>query len=219
MKDTRTKILDTAEKLFANNGVAAVSLREINAAAGVSPSVLHYHFGGRDELVATMLERRLPALNAERSKMLEELQAGARDVTVRELLSVTLLPLVRLIQDDGKAGQRFVKVLARMHLERNAVYQALTMKYYPESRLEVFDELMKRSPDCSPEILETRLAMAIDAMFSTLAAFDMSARIWQTHLAVKPLPIEHAVEVLLDFMCAGILNGSPVAAKKNPEKK
>lgn len=208
MKDTRTKILDTAEKLFANNGVAAVSLREINAAAGVSPSVLHYHFGGRDELISSMLERRLPALNAKRSAMLEALQNSGRDVTVRDLLSVTLLPLVELIRDDGKAGQRFVKVLARLHLERNAVYQALTMKYYPESRLEVFDELMQRCPDCTPEILETRLAMAIDAMFSTLAALDMAARIWQTHLAQQPLPMETSVEVLLDFMCAGVLNAT-----------
>jgi AcrR family transcriptional regulator len=208
MKDTRTKILDTAEKLFANNGVAAVSLREINAAAGVSPSVLHYHFGGRDALVATMLERRLPALNAERSAMLDELQTSGKEVTVRQLLAVTVLPLVRLLQEDGKAGQRFVKVLARLHLERNAVYQALTMKYYPESRLEVFEELMQRCPACTPEILETRLAMAIDSMFSTLAAFDMSARIWQTHLAVNPLPVAQSVEVLLDFMCAGVLNGN-----------
>jgi AcrR family transcriptional regulator len=214
MKDTRGKILDTAEKLFANNGVAAVSLREINAAAGVSPSVLHYHFGGRDELIATMLERRLPALNAKRSAMLEELQNSQREVTVRDLLSVTLFPLVELILGEGKAGQRFVKVLARLHLERNTVYQALTMKYYPESRLEVFDELMQRCTDCTPEILETRLAMAIDAMFSTLAAFDMAARIWQTHLAVNPLPIEQAVEVLLDFMCAGVLNPVPTPRKK-----
>lgn len=207
MKDTRTKILDTAEKLFANNGVASVSLREINAAAGVSPSVLHYHFGGRDELIATLLERRLPALNAARSAMLEELQNSGKEVTVRQLLAVTVLPLVRL-QQDGKAGQRFVKVLARLHLERNAVYQTLTMKYYPESRLEVFDELMQRCPNCTAEILETRMAMAIDAMFSTLSAFGMSARIWQTHLAVNPLPIEQAVDVLLDFMCAGVLNGA-----------
>lgn len=206
MKDTRSKILDTAEKLFANNGVASVSLREINAAAGVSPSVLHYHFGGRDELIAMLLERRLPALNAARSAMLQELQNSGKEVTVRQLLAVTVLPLVRLLQEDGKAGQRFVKVLARLHLERNAVYQTLTMKYYPESRLEVFDELMQRCPNCTAEILETRLAMAIDAMFSTLAAFDMAARIWQTHLAVNPMPINQAVEVLLDFMCAGVLN-------------
>jgi hypothetical protein len=65
---------------------------------------------------------------------------------------------------------------------------------------------MQRSPDCTAETLETRLAMAIDAMFSTLSAFDMSARIWQTYLAVNPLPVDQAVEVLLDFMCAGVLN-------------
>jgi AcrR family transcriptional regulator len=210
MKDTRTKILDSAEKLFANNGVAAVSLREINAAAGVSPSVLHYHFGGRDELIATLLERRLPALNLARSQMLEQLQNSGRDVSVRELLAVTVVPLVQLLQEDGKAGQRFVKVLARLHLERNAVYQALTMKYYPESRLEVFDELMQRCPACTPEILETRLAMAIDAMFSTLAALDMAPRIWQTHLAQNALPVDKTVDVLLDFMCSGVLNSANI---------
>jgi AcrR family transcriptional regulator len=218
MKDTRTKILDTAEKLFAENGVAAVSLREINAAAGVSPSVLHYHFGGRDELITSMLERRLPALNAERSAMLEELLNSTGEVTVRQLLSVTVLPLVRLIREHGKAGQRFVKVLARLHLERNGVYQALTMKYYPETRLEVFEELLRRSAGCAPEIIETRLAMAIDAMFSTLAAFDMQARIWQRHLAVNPLPIDEAVEVLLDFMCAGVLNATPTPSQKTRKK-
>ncbi len=45
---TRKRILDTAERLFGERGVAAVSLRDINRAAGISQGVLHYHFGGRD---------------------------------------------------------------------------------------------------------------------------------------------------------------------------
>ncbi|MBP6382754.1 MAG: helix-turn-helix transcriptional regulator, partial [Pseudomonadales bacterium] len=44
---TRKRILDTAERLFGERGVAAVSLRDINRAAGISQGVLHYHFGGR----------------------------------------------------------------------------------------------------------------------------------------------------------------------------
>lgn len=204
--DTPTKILDTAEKLFANNGVAAVSLRQINAAAGVSPSVLHYHFGGRDKLIAMLLERRFPALHAARKEMLDELHGSTGGVTVRQLLSVVVLPLARLLKDTNKSGQRFVKVLARLHLERNAVYQSTAMMYSPEGQLAVLDDLMLRCKEVPAEILETRMAMAIDVMFSTLAAFDMPARIWQKHLAANPLAIDQLIEVLLDFMCSGILD-------------
>ncbi len=204
MKDTRSKILDTAEKLFAAKGVDGVSLREINAAAGVSAGVLHYHFGGRDELLTALLERRLPTINAERSAMLTTLQEADRPPTIRELLSVTLVPLVHLIVDEGKTGQRFVKVLGRLHLERNDVYQDLTMKHYPESRIEVIEALAGLSADCPTEVLETRLAMAIDTMFSTLAFFELPPRIWQKELAKSPLSIAQTMEVLLDFMCSGV---------------
>ena len=46
--EARQQILTVAETLFAEHGVDAVSLRKINAAAGVSPGVLHYHFGSRE---------------------------------------------------------------------------------------------------------------------------------------------------------------------------
>ncbi len=45
----RELILDTAEHLFAEQGVNAVSLRAINAAAGASPGVLHYHLSSISE--------------------------------------------------------------------------------------------------------------------------------------------------------------------------
>lgn len=205
-KGTRPKILEAAERLFASHGVAAVSLREISAAAGVSAGVLHYHFRGRDELITILLERHLPTLNAARADMLLQLQNAVAAPTVRQLLSVTVLPLVQLWQSEGKAGRRFVKMLARLHLERNEVYQALSMRHYPEASIDVFSELMRRCADCNREVLELRMGMAIDSMFSTLAALDMPARIWQTSLEKNPLSIERTVDVLLDFMCAGVAN-------------
>ena len=37
---TRTRLLVTAERLFAERGIAGVSLREIGAAAGLDPSTV-----------------------------------------------------------------------------------------------------------------------------------------------------------------------------------
>ena len=45
--DTKTKILDTAERLFSQKGFDAVSLRNIVEAAKVNLAAVHYHFGSK----------------------------------------------------------------------------------------------------------------------------------------------------------------------------
>ena len=48
---TKTKILDTAERLFAQKGFDAVSLRNIVEAAKVNLAAVHYHFGSKQALL------------------------------------------------------------------------------------------------------------------------------------------------------------------------
>jgi len=203
MADTRKKILDTAERLFASKGIDAVSLRQINASAGVSPSVLHYHFGGRDALIEAMLERRLPAIGAQRATMLDNLRD--RQPSLRELMEVTLSPLAQLALEGNKAEQRFVKVLARLHLERNAVYERVAMRHYQINRPANLEKLIQLYPRHSPRILEAKMAMAINAIFSTLAQLENPLHIWQTQLAQQPLSAQEFQQVLLDFICTGMV--------------
>jgi AcrR family transcriptional regulator len=42
MIETRDRILDSAERAFANGGYAATSLRSIMAGAGVNVAAIHY---------------------------------------------------------------------------------------------------------------------------------------------------------------------------------
>jgi AcrR family transcriptional regulator len=54
----RTLILDAAEWLFAEHGIASVSNRQIGAAAGQgNTSVVGYHFGSKDELIRALIRR------------------------------------------------------------------------------------------------------------------------------------------------------------------
>jgi len=55
--DTRERILDTAEALFAEKGLAATSVRDIATAAGLTPASLYNHFEGKEALYAAVLER------------------------------------------------------------------------------------------------------------------------------------------------------------------
>jgi len=73
----REAILDAAERLFAERGIDAVSLRTINATAGYSVAALHYHFGTRDGLIRALLARAQPPMLACRDRLIARLRTMA----------------------------------------------------------------------------------------------------------------------------------------------
>lgn len=58
----KTRILDTAEELFAENGYAATSIRRIADQAGVNPALVHYYFDNKKTLLQKVMERSLEPL-------------------------------------------------------------------------------------------------------------------------------------------------------------
>jgi len=51
--DTRTEIVATARRLFAESGYDKTSVRDIAAAAGVDPALIRHYFGSKAELFRT----------------------------------------------------------------------------------------------------------------------------------------------------------------------
>ncbi|MCC7084226.1 MAG: TetR/AcrR family transcriptional regulator [Pirellulales bacterium] len=54
---TRQAVLRAAERLFAEQGFAATSVRDISAASGVSHPLILHHFGSKDELYSAVKRR------------------------------------------------------------------------------------------------------------------------------------------------------------------
>jgi AcrR family transcriptional regulator len=54
--ETKAKILDAAFRRLANEGYAALSMREIAKVAGVNHALINYHFRSKDELVIAVLD-------------------------------------------------------------------------------------------------------------------------------------------------------------------
>src|SRR3954466_11868208 len=54
---TRAAVIDAAERLFAEHGFAATSMRDISAASGVSHPLIHHHFGSKEDLHAAVKRR------------------------------------------------------------------------------------------------------------------------------------------------------------------
>lgn len=54
------RILDAAEQLFAEFGYHGVTIKDIAGAVGVSPTLLHYHFSGKDSIYEAVWARKAP---------------------------------------------------------------------------------------------------------------------------------------------------------------
>ena len=68
----RERLLDAAVACFAAEGVAATSLRNIALKAGVTPALVNYYFGSKEQLLeAFIAERVAPAVSVLRESLLE----------------------------------------------------------------------------------------------------------------------------------------------------
>ena len=199
---TRKRILDTAERLFGESGVAAVSLRDINRAAGISQGVLHYHFGGRDALIEALLQRTLPGINAQRRQMLATVMASGRTPDERDFAEILCLPLARLAVGKQSDGHRFLRCLARLSQEHNPVWARMAREQMADMAL---DELLRaRAPACEASRIEWAIEITMNAIHSTLNDIGRPVQTWQHALAAKPMTAEQQIAALTEFVCAGI---------------
>jgi AcrR family transcriptional regulator len=113
MIDTKRKLLDTAERMFAEQGYGAVSLRQIIAEAGVNLAAIHYHFGSKQELLDEVILRKAGPMNRDRLARLDRLEAPPGGPPVEQVLEAFLMPMAEA------AGQNpeFCKLMGRMQAE------------------------------------------------------------------------------------------------------
>ena len=88
---TRDAILDTAERLFAERGLFAVSNRQIAQAAGQgNTAVVGYHFGTKTDLVRALVGRFAAGVEQERLRLLTEAEGSA---DIRDWLGCQVRPV------------------------------------------------------------------------------------------------------------------------------
>jgi AcrR family transcriptional regulator len=114
--DTRERILDAAEALFAVHGLAGTPVRDIARNVGLTPASLYNHFEGKQAIYDAVLERGIGPLLA----LMGEL--ASRDHTPRdmdEMIGAIMAQLgsrpclPRLIQHEVISGGPYLRKLAR----------------------------------------------------------------------------------------------------------
>ena len=195
---TRQRLLDTALALFAERGVEAVSLRSINAAAGVSPGILHYHFGNRDTLLDALLHRDLPVLAVRRSARVDAIAADDR-VSPLDIANALLAPYRDHLDGDAANAGLFLRLLARLVLDGSPLPEAVDSTRAGDfARLA--DMLALMVPGLDHKSATRRLAVGADMALFTTASW------------ASPAAVEHSERTLqatglVNFVAAGL--GAP----------
>jgi AcrR family transcriptional regulator len=111
--DTRDKLITIGQRLFAEQGVFRVPLRLVIDQAGQkNTSALHYHFGGREGLLAAIIDRHNSGIEDERAGMLAEIRARDDETDIPAVVRAVVLPFARKL--ETAEGREFLRVVAQL---------------------------------------------------------------------------------------------------------
>jgi len=117
---TRERILKAAERLFADGGYEATSVRAIVAKARVNQAAINYHFGGKDGLYREVLRSAFHALTEHQLSHAEELRTMPRKEALAEFIRHQLRPL--MARDELS---RYIRIFNWETVRPTAVYRRL----------------------------------------------------------------------------------------------
>lgn len=107
---TTDRILDAAEELYAEQGFAETSMRQLTQRAEVNLAAVNYHFGSKEGLFHALIRRRLDPINLERLSQLDALEAKG-EVQLEEVLHALLDPILNLRFEEPAAARLTTQII------------------------------------------------------------------------------------------------------------
>ena len=208
-RDTKEKILDAAERLFAEAGFSGTSLRAITTRAGVNLAAVNYHFGSKDALVEAVFARRLVPMNDARLRRLGELarRHGVGRIPLHRLVEAFVGPALALSGQSGP-GPVFIKLLGRSYTEPAPHLQAAVRSMYEEVIAAYKSAFAAALPWLPREELHWRLHFLVGALAYCMSGSDMMRLIASARVVDSP-DLEALTRRLTGFLTAGLESATP----------
>ncbi|MGE5147905.1 MAG: TetR/AcrR family transcriptional regulator, partial [Candidatus Eiseniibacteriota bacterium] len=172
---TRTRILDAAEKLFALDGYATVSLRRITQEAKANVAAVNYYFKSKDALLEAIFVRRMVPINEERARLLDAcLASDARgDERLEAIVRAFIEPHLRLTPEFGAGGTVVMQLLGRLSTDPGRRIERILLKQYDPIWWRFNEALREALPQLSKETIYWRFYYLLGTLY-----YLTSARQW-----------------------------------------
>jgi AcrR family transcriptional regulator len=208
---TRERLILAAEALFARDGIDAVSLRQVNAAAGQrNASAAHYHFGSKDALIEAVSSYRLSRVNRRR---LARLAALPPVPSLRQLVEAMILPMVEEIE-EAPGGRNYIQFLAQIGGHPSHDLAKLIRSRNAEALQRCAQLAAAQLPEIPARVFELRFGLMLLTAISALANRERMLVSPVTNDAVG-MPL--LVSVLIDGLVASL--AAPLSATTRAEQQ
>jgi AcrR family transcriptional regulator len=217
-EDTRQRLLDAAEQLFAERGISGTTLRALTRAARVNLAAVHYHFGGKEGLLDAVVERRATAMNRERLRELDELERSAgrlegeasdrRVPQVEDILRAFFLSGLRAFEsEEPETIELLTRLSARLTCEPREAIEALVRKHFGTVMRRFVEALQSALPELRKEVVDDRFRFVIGTLSHVFSeTFDLDVipghRVCETS-------DEERIQHLIVFLAAGLRAPNP----------
>jgi AcrR family transcriptional regulator len=198
--DTRGRLLDAAEKLFAESGVGGTSLRAITAEAGANLASIHYHFGSKDVLLVEVFSRRITPINDARLGQLEEAKAdspGDVDAIVRAFVSPALHQLVS--PDPGVRA--ITQLMGRLYSEPAEIKHKIIRMFEDVAR-QFTEALSSALPHLDKTEVFWRFHYMVGSMQFTIVSTDIVEARAEGHINLGD--VDDNIDRLVRFISGGL---------------
>jgi AcrR family transcriptional regulator len=202
-------MVEAAERLIAQRGLAAVSLRDVQVEAGQrNKSAANYHFGSREGLIDAVVEARMAPIEERRRAVLAEIDAAGRGNEVRALVEALIVPLAEATVALPESSY-YARFLGQLVADPTTV--ALTRKHlWAPSFRSAYQRLVDLLDDVPAPLRQGRVDRIIG-----LAIFALAA--WEGGWVDDGIPHEARVPDLVDSCVAIAVAPSSPGARQAAE--
>ncbi|EME15382.1 TetR/AcrR family transcriptional regulator [Rhodococcus triatomae] len=166
---TRRALIDAAAELFADEGVEAVSIRAINAAAGYGPAAAHYHFGAKDALLHAVLVDYGSDVLARIHAMAGELAERRKAPSAVEIVSVLAIPYQQFLKEDPVRAERWLTICGQLSLVND---ERLFSPMEDDDTAQLLGTLLERVyPDVEPDERDRNWSLAANTLIAMAATW------------------------------------------------
>ena len=205
--DVPAKLLETAIRLYGEQGCQAVSVRQIIKEAGVlNDAAVRYYFGNKQDLLRACVKGvalELRPIMQQAFADLDERKADASKPTVsaRHVVAALFYGFAVLHAENSAAS----KLIARMVREEGAEGQQMQVEELGDIMWRFEDELAAVLPEKSAKAIRLQAVLAFHAMINGLVDHELySTYPARTGQEEHPLTADELSQGFIDFLTLGI---------------
>ncbi len=216
---SKRKLLDAAEKLFADKGFEAVSVRDITQLAKTNVAAVNYHFGSRDGLLTLVMMRYMLPVTEERLLRLEVIEKKwfGKAAPLEEIIDALVRPLATQVMKSDLSERLFYKLMGRIFALQGDGLPGPVEDQIKQIAARFSKTFAKALPSLGAEELAWKIHFLVGGMIHMLTHQDMIYRISGGASGVPTMEV--TLGRFIRYSATGLREGveADVSIKKAPQ--